>query len=67
MFNKFLKEKYRPVPQSGKGGSLSLFPKPSYPLQYSGLENSMDCVLHEVTKSQTRLSDFHFDHHQVVL
>ena len=27
-----------------------------YPLQYSGLENSMDCI---VTKSQTWLSDFH--------
>ena len=24
-----------------------------YPLQYSGLETSMDCILHEVTKSQT--------------
>ena len=33
-----------------------------YPLQYSGLENSMDCVVHGVTKSQTRLSDFHFTH-----
>ena len=32
----------------------------SYPLQYSSLENSMDCVVHGVTKSQTRLSDFHF-------
>ena len=31
-----------------------------YPLQYSGLENSMDCIVHRVTKSQTRLSDFHF-------
>ena len=31
-----------------------------YPLQYSGLENSMDCVVHGVTKSQTRLSGFHF-------
>ena len=31
-----------------------------YPLQYSGLENSMDCIDHGVTKSQTRLSDFHF-------
>ena len=31
-----------------------------YPLQYSGLENSMDCIVHEVTESQTRLSDFHF-------
>ena len=32
----------------------------SYPLQYSGLKNSMDCVVHGVTKSQTQLSDFHF-------
>ena len=31
-----------------------------YPLQYSGLENSMDCIVHGVTKSQTPLSDFHF-------
>ena len=31
-----------------------------YPLQYSGLENSMDCKVHGVAKSQTRLSDFHF-------
>ena len=30
-----------------------------YPLQYSGLENSMDCTVHGVAKSQTRLSDFH--------
>ena len=29
-----------------------------YPLQYSGLENSMDCIVHGVTKSLTRLSDF---------
>ena len=28
-----------------------------YPLQYSGLGNSMDCVVHGVTKGQTRLSD----------
>ena len=32
----------------------------SYPLQYSGLENSMDCIIHGVAKSWTRLSDFHF-------
>ena len=32
----------------------------SYPLQYSGLENSMDCVVPGVTKSRTRLSDFQF-------
>ena len=31
-----------------------------YPLQYSGLQNSMDCIVHGVTKSRTRLSDFHF-------
>ena len=31
-----------------------------YPLQYSGLENPMDCIVHGVTNSQTRLSDFHF-------
>ena len=24
-----------------------------YPLQYSGLQNSMDCIVHGVTKSQT--------------
>ena len=29
----------------------------SYPLQYSGLENSMDDIVHGVTKSQTGLSD----------
>ena len=28
--------------------------------QYSGLENSMNCIVHGVTKSRTRLSDFHF-------
>ena len=31
-----------------------------YPLQYSGLENSMDCIVHGIAKSQTPLSDFHF-------
>ena len=31
-----------------------------YPLQYSGLENSIDCIAHGVAKSQTRLSNFHF-------
>ena len=28
-----------------------------YPLQYSGLENSMDCIVYGVAKSQTQLSD----------
>ena len=31
-----------------------------YPLQYSGLENSMDGIVHGVANSWTRLSDFHF-------
>ena len=31
----------------------------NYPFQYSGLENSMDCIVHGVTKNQTRLNDFH--------
>ena len=31
-----------------------------YPLQYSGLENSMDCIVHGVTKSWIWLSNFHF-------
>ena len=31
-----------------------------YPLQYSVLENSMDCIVHGSTKSQTQLNDFHF-------
>ena len=32
----------------------------NYPLQYSGLENSMDCIVRGVAKSRTRLSHFHF-------
>ena len=32
----------------------------SYPLQSSCLENSIDCIGHGVTKSPTRLSNFHF-------
>ena len=30
-----------------------------YPLQYSGLENSMDCIAHGIAKSWAWLSDFH--------
>ena len=30
------------------------------PFQYSGLENSMDCIVHGVAKSQTWPNDFHF-------
>ena len=31
-----------------------------YPFQYSGLENSMDCIVHGFAKSWIQLSDFHF-------
>ena len=48
-------------------GGLGLIPglgrspgeRKGYPLQYSALENSMDCRDHGVTKSQARLSNFH--------
>ena len=33
-----------------------------YRLQNSGLENSMDCIVHGVAKSRTWLSNFHFFH-----
>ena len=32
----------------------------SYPLQYSGLDNSMNYIVHGITNSRTRLNDFHF-------
>ena len=35
----------------GRNGSL---------LQYSGLENSMNCIIHAAAKSQAQWSDFHF-------
>ena len=49
-------------------GDLGLIPglgrppgeEKGYAGQYSGLENSMDWIVHEVAKSQTQLSDFHF-------
>ena len=44
----------RRSPGEGKG----------YPLQYSGLENSMYYIIHGVAKSQTQLRDFHF--HRVI-
>ena len=31
-----------------------------HPLQYFGMENSMDYIVHAVTKSQIQLSDFDF-------
>ena len=49
-------------------GDLSLVPElgrspgegKGYPLRYSGLENSMGCIVHGVANSPTLLSDFHF-------
>ena len=38
-----------------------------FPLQYSGLENSMDCIVHGVAKSQTRLSDFQYHKQQTFI
>ena len=58
-----------PCGSSGKesacnAGDLGLIPglgeRKGYPLQYSGLENSMHCIVHGVAESQTRLSNFHF-------
>ena len=43
------------TPGEGKG----------YPLQYSGLENAMDCIAHGVTKGWTQLNAFHFTHRAV--
>ena len=44
------------IPQLGRSPGEGI----GYPLQYSGLEHSMDCIVHGVSKSWTRLSDFHF-------
>ena len=55
---------------AGDLGSVSGFGRSpgegkGYPLQYSGLENSKDCMVHGVTKSRTRLSDIHFHFHNI--
>ena len=47
-------------PSSIPGSGRSPGEGKSYPLQYSGVENSVDCIVHGVAKSQTQLSDFHF-------
>ena len=48
------------TPGSIPGSGRSTGEGTGYPIQYSGLENSMYCIVHGVAKSQTRLSDFHF-------
>ena len=35
-----------------------------YPLQYSDLENSVDCMVHGVAKNWTQLSNFHWNRHE---
>ena len=47
-------------PGSIPGSGRSAGEGKGYPLQCSDLENSMDCIVHGVTKSQTCPSDFHF-------
>ena len=55
-------------------GDLGLIPRlgifarqgKGYPLQYSGLENSMDCIIRGITNSQTQLSNFHFTNRQIM-
>ena len=44
-------------PREGKG----------YPLQYSGLNDAMDCIVYGVTKSQTQLSYFYSLTHSLFL
>ena len=38
-----------------------------YPLQYSDLENFMDCLVHGVGNSQTQLATFTSLHFQIVI
>ena len=51
------------IPGSGRSAGEEI----GHPLQYSGLESSVDCIIvHGVAKSRTRLSDFHFPVHEVL-
>ena len=60
---------------AGDAGDMGLIPglgrSPgevnTYPLQCSGLENSMDCIVQGVAKSGTRLSNFHTYTHTHIL
>ena len=64
-------ENQQPLRTPGLGSSvpeaLEKGKNTGYPLQYSGLENSMDrgaweVTVHGVTKNRTRLRDFHYVH-----
>ena len=56
-------------------GDLGLIPRlgrspgegNGFPFQYSGLENSIDCIVCGVTESLTWLSDFHFHSHFITV
>ena len=67
-FIKFIFERFQGFPDSSVGkeytcsaGNPGLIPgsgrypgeRNGYPLQYSGLENSMDCIVHGVSDSDT--------------
>ena len=47
------------VSRDWEEGLLPLAVERTGPLQYSGLENSMDCIVHGVAKNRTQLSSFH--------
>ena len=47
---KFKDKELQAIRREGKG----------YPFQYSGLENSMNCKVHRVANSWTRLNSLHF-------
>ena len=47
------------IPQLGRSAAEGK----GSPLQYSGLENSVDCKVHGVTKNRTQLSDLHLHFH----
>ena len=57
-----VKESAFNVEDLGSVPGLGRFPGEGkgYPLQDSGLENSMDCMVHGVAKSWAQLSGFHF-------
>ena len=50
-------------PRSIPGSGWSPGEGKGYPLQYFGLENSKNCIVHGVAKRWTWLSDFHFHAH----
>ena len=51
------------IPGLGK----SLGKGEGYPLQYSGLENSMDYIVHGVAKTQTQVTEHTYTHHTSIM